>query len=374
MWTLILFIICTFFILYILSIFGAFFSNFLLWKSLWSFVYVDTLYVGAGITSLMSFSGGETRTIFRRKMETARFMEEKMDGEMFISHLSRKFSFIDKKIRVILTTCTLSWLVNNYVSRQGKGIYKRNVSTIVSTIWHHQLFVFVETDFSVIIEQIEIVVLKLKNHFSFHSWQTFSLRIMATLRRARRLAAVSRETPEITRYSQSPNTVNPGIAEEYITPVSAELEGRVTKNFSQEFRRTECRILGALSKPDKNLLDPLVRTRSRTVPGMFRNSNVENQEPHENRSQEGFHREVGPSVNQSCHSIASDPNEALHMEAGIQEVNPYCSMGELQKNKRRRAPQVINSLAVRIPCDNWSRPNFVGHSAVSEQQQLRQHQ
>ena len=178
-------------------------------------------------------------------METARFMEEKMDGEMFISHLSRKFSFIDKKIRVILTTCTLSWLVNNYVSRQGKGIYKRNESTIVSTIWHHQLFVFVETDFSVIIEQIEIVVLKLKNHFSFHSWQTFSLRIMARLRSERKLAAVSRETPENTRNSKSQNTLHPGMTEEYITPISEENEGWAIKKLSQDFSRTGWRILGA---------------------------------------------------------------------------------------------------------------------------------
>ena len=51
---------------------------------------------------------------------------------------------------------------------------------------------------------------------------------MATLRNKRKLAAVSRETPENTRNDQSENTLNPGMAEEYITQVSEETEGRVT--------------------------------------------------------------------------------------------------------------------------------------------------
>ena len=73
---------------------------------------------------------------------------------------------------------------------------------------------------------------------------------MATLSNKRKLAAFSRETPENTRDNQSQNTLNPGMAEEYITRVSEEIEGRVTKKVSQDFSRTESRILGALSKLD----------------------------------------------------------------------------------------------------------------------------
>ena len=55
---------------------------------------------------------------------------------------------------------------------------------------------------------------------------------MATLRNKRKLAAASRETPENRRNNQSQNTYNPGMAEDYITQVSDEIEGTVTKKLS----------------------------------------------------------------------------------------------------------------------------------------------
>ena len=45
------------------------------------------------------------------------------------------------------------------------------------------------------------------------------------------------------------------MAEEYINQVSEEIEGSFTKNFFQEFSRTESRILAALSKLDEFLLN-----------------------------------------------------------------------------------------------------------------------
>ena len=62
---------------------------------------------------------------------------------------------------------------------------------------------------------------------------------MATLRNKRKLAEVSRETPENTRNNQSQNTLNPGMAEENIAQISEEIEGRVTIKLSQELNRTE---------------------------------------------------------------------------------------------------------------------------------------
>ena len=88
---------------------------------------------------------------------------------------------------------------------------------------------------------------------------------MATLRNKRQLAAVSRETPENTRNSQSQYTLDPEMAKEYISQVSEEIEGRVTKKLSKEFSRTETRILGALSKLDEFLLNPQVRTCSGNI-------------------------------------------------------------------------------------------------------------
>ena len=112
---------------------------------------------------------------------------------------------------------------------------------------------------------------------------------MATLRNKRKLAAVSRETPENTRNNQSQNTPNPGMAKEYITQVSEEIERRVTKKLSHEFSRTESRILGALSQLDEFLLNPQTRTLSRTVPETSRKKDLENREHTGDRSQSDGH-------------------------------------------------------------------------------------
>ena len=102
---------------------------------------------------------------------------------------------------------------------------------------------------------------------------------MATLRNKRKLAAVARETSESTRNSSSQNTIDPDLAQDYVSHVSEEIEEGVTKKLSKEFGRTESRIFGALSKLDKFLLSPQVRTCSVAVPGTSGNSNSENREP-----------------------------------------------------------------------------------------------
>ena len=143
---------------------------------------------------------------------------------------------------------------------------------------------------------------------------------MATLRNKRKLAAVTRETQEENPSNgQWRNTSVPRINEEYITQVSEEIEGRVTKKLSQEFSRTESRILGTLSKLDVFLLNQQIRTHSGTVPGTFRNTNVENQGTNEHESQSDPHPEVGPSVCQSRHSIDSDTGEAHDTMTGVIE-------------------------------------------------------
>ena len=108
------------------------------------------------------------------------------------------------------------------------------------------------------------------------------------------MAAVTRETQEDhPRNGQSRNTSVPRINEDYITQVSEEIKGRVTKKLSQDFSRTESRILDALSKLDEFLLDPQIRTHSGTVPGTFRNTNVENQATNEDDYQNDPHPEAG---------------------------------------------------------------------------------
>ena len=137
---------------------------------------------------------------------------------------------------------------------------------------------------------------------------------MATLRNAPKFAAVAGETQEEQhRNSLSRNTSVPGITEEYITQVFAEIEVNVTKKLSQELSRTESRILGALSNSDEFLLNPLIRTLSGTVPGTSRNNDVENQEPTGDRYQNDPHLEVEFSTCRWNNPIDSDPEEASHM-------------------------------------------------------------
>ena len=116
---------------------------------------------------------------------------------------------------------------------------------------------------------------------------------MTTLRNKRKLAAFSRETPEGSRGSRGRNVLDPELTQDYISQVSEEIEGRVTKKLSKEFNKTESRILGALSKLDEFLLNPQVRTCSVAARGTSRNSNSENRETHGDRSSNDPYREVG---------------------------------------------------------------------------------
>ena len=107
---------------------------------------------------------------------------------------------------------------------------------------------------------------------------------MATLRNNRKLAAVSRETPDGSRGSRGRNVLDPELTQDYISQVSEEIEGRVTKKLSKEFNKTESRILGALSKLEEFLLNPQVRTCSVAARGTSRNVNSGNREIHGNHS------------------------------------------------------------------------------------------
>ena len=118
---------------------------------------------------------------------------------------------------------------------------------------------------------------------------------MATLRNKRKLPAVSRETPESTSSGRTQSILDPELTQDFISQVSEEIEGRVTKKLSKEFSRTESRILGALSKLDEFLLNPQFRTCSVAVPGTSRSSNLENQGTNEDRPSD----DPGPEVEYS---------------------------------------------------------------------------
>ena len=146
---------------------------------------------------------------------------------------------------------------------------------------------------------------------------------MATLRNKRKLAAVTRETQEENpRNGQSRNTSVPRINEEYITQVSEEIEGRVSKKLSQEFSRTESRILGALSKLDEFLSNQQIHTHFETVPGTLRNTNVENQGTNEDDSQSDPHPEAGVFRGQTTQNLG--PKDCRDMVTGAAGEIPHC--------------------------------------------------
>ena len=87
-----------------------------------------------------------------------------------------------------------------------------------------------------------------------------------------------------------------------MTQVSEEIEGRVTKKISsQELTRIESRILGAVLNSDV-FLNSQVRVKLGTAPGTSRDTDRENQERKEDRSQKDPNPEVGTTVNRSPHS------------------------------------------------------------------------
>ena len=172
---------------------------------------------------------------------------------------------------------------------------------------------------------------------------------MATLRNKRKLAAVSRETPESTRSGRAPSVLDPELTQEYISQVSEEIEGRVTKKLSKEFSRTESRILGALSKLDEFLLNPQVRTCSVVAPGTSRSNNLENQGTNEGRPSD----DPGPEVEFASPISGAETNPHMvtgvarefrpHMTMETQEEIPYCSTstssGKQKKARSTSQPQ-----------------------------------
>ena len=77
--------------------------------------------VGAGIDTLMSVSDGLGPSIFCRKMEKARPMREEMGGKVvYFPPESALLPLMLYFSTVLFPICTLTWRLNNYVSRQEK--------------------------------------------------------------------------------------------------------------------------------------------------------------------------------------------------------------------------------------------------------------
>ena len=95
--------------------------------------------------------------------------------------------------------------------------------------------------------------------------------------------------------------------EDYITQVSEEIEGRVTKRLSKEFSRTENRILGALARLDDFLMNPLLQGHSGATPEASRNPLSTSEGTNEDDSQHDPHPEAGLFHGQMTRN--SDPED-----------------------------------------------------------------
>ena len=139
-----------------------------------------------------------------------------------------------------------------------------------------------------------------------------------TTRNKRKLAALNKENcEENPRSNMAQNSGAPRSQEDYITQVSEETEGRVTKKLSKEFSRTENRILGALARLDDFLRNPILSGHSGTTPEPTRNTSHNNQGTNEDGSQNDPHPEAGPFHGQTTRNFSleedhdSNPSETL---------------------------------------------------------------
>ena len=115
-----------------------------------------------------------------------------------------------------------------------------------------------------------------------------------TTRNKRKLAALNKENcEEHPRSNLAQNSNAPRSQEDYITQVSEEIEGGVTKRLSKEFSRTENCILGALARLDDFLMNPLLQGHSGTTPEPSRNALSTSQGTNEDDSQNDPHPEAG---------------------------------------------------------------------------------
>ena len=138
---------------------------------------------------------------------------------------------------------------------------------------------------------------------------------MAT-RNKRKLAALNKENcEEHPRSNLAQNSTAPRSQEDYITQVSEEIEGRVTKKLSQEFSRTENRILGALVRLDDFLMNPLLQGHSGITLETSRNVFSFNQGTSEDDSQSDPRPEAGP--------LTSGRGNHPDMVTGVQREREY---------------------------------------------------
>ena len=164
------------------------------------------------------------------------------------------------------------------------------------------------------------------------------------------------------------NSNVPRSLEDYITQVSEEIEGRVTKKLSQEFSRTENCILGALARLDDFLKNPLLQGYSGTTPETSRNMFSINQGTNEDDSQSNPHPEAGrlSSGREDRHDMATGvQRESVWMVATwwqeFTKKSPTAPLVHPQESRKRTALQVNPNSAAKTPLRRLKQAKFCWH-------------
>ena len=146
-----------------------------------------------------------------------------------------------------------------------------------------------------------------------------------TTRNKRKLAALNKENcEEHTRSNLAQNSSAPRSQEDYITQVSEQIEGRVTKRLSKEFSRTENRILGALARLDDFLMNPFLPGYSGATPESTRNALSNNQGTNEDDSQNDPHPEAGLFHDQTTRNTGPEEgHDSTRIHIQISELQSF---------------------------------------------------
>ena len=148
-------------------------------------------------------------------------------------------------------------------------------------------------------------------------------------RNKRKMASLKKKNfEEHPRSNLAQNLNVPRSQEDYITQVSEEIEGRVTKRLSKEFSRTENRILGALVRLDDFLMNPLLQSHSGTTPEPSRNALSTSQGTNEDDSQNDPHPEVGLFRGQITQNSGPEDGHDIirrryHYFTKVKHASPY---------------------------------------------------
>ena len=180
---------------------------------------------------------------------------------------------------------------------------------------------------------------------------------MATLRNKKKLAALNKEKcEEHPRCNLAQNSNVPRSQENYIIQISEEIVWRVTKKLSQEFNRTQNRILGALSRLDDFLMNTLLQSHSGTAQQTSRNALSSIQGTIEDYCQSDPHPEAGIFHNQMTEN--SGPEDGHALVTGVHEEVTYCSPSTPSGKQKKTTLPVSRNSAVRIPLRRLKHTKF----------------